>query len=334
MTGKHEANTLTDWERAEIDRANASDLVPVVFVHGLWLLSSSWQRWGQLFEANGYTTLAPGWPDDPATVQDAKAHPEVFAHKMVQGVTDHYLAAISHLQKKPAVIGHSFGGLIVQKIAGEGVVAATVAIDNAPFKGVLPLPISSLKSASPVLGNPLNRGKAIALTFDQFKYGWANNLDDSEARELYETFHVPASGAPLFQAAVASFNPFGGETQLDSKNPQRGHCSSSPVTVITPCRRRSPTPAARSSQRTPVSPRSNTSRAAADSKFYIFFSCRFLKFVSYRDSLTSGVATCLSRCPPQFVKRMSFLRQGVFPTQRPFEVMSPGRLCARCDSSP
>jgi non-heme chloroperoxidase len=222
MTGKHEANTLTDWEKAEIDRANASGLVPVVFAHGLWLLSSSWQRWRQLFEANGYTTLAPGWPDDPATVQDAKAHPEVFAHKMVQGVTDHYLAAISQLNKKPAVIGHSFGGLIVQKIAGEGVAAATVAIDNAPFKGVLPLPISSLKSASPVLGNPLNRGKAIALTFDQFKYGWANNLDDTEARELYETFHVPASGAPLFQAAVANFNPFGGETQLDSKNPERG----------------------------------------------------------------------------------------------------------------
>jgi pimeloyl-ACP methyl ester carboxylesterase len=222
MSGKHEANTLTDWEKAEIDRANASGLVPVVFVHGLWLLSSSWQRWRELFEGNGYTTLAPGWPDDPATVEEAKAHPEVFAHKMVQAVTDHYLAAISRLQKKPVVIGHSFGGLIVQKIAGEGVAAVTVAIDNAPFKGVLPLPISSLKSAAPVLGNPLNLGKAIALTFDQFKYGWANNLDDTEAHELYESFHVPASGAPLFQAAVANFNPFGGETHVDSKNADRG----------------------------------------------------------------------------------------------------------------
>jgi pimeloyl-ACP methyl ester carboxylesterase len=222
MTGKHEATTLTDWEKAEIDRANASGLVPVVFVHGLWLLSSSWQRWRELFEGNGYTTLAPGWPDDPATVEEAKAHPEVFAHKMVQAVTDHYLAAISRLQKKPVVIGHSFGGLIVQKIAGEGVAAVTVAIDNAPFKGVLPLPISSLKSAAPVLGNPLNLGKAIALTFDQFKYGWANNLDDTEAHELYESFHVPASGAPLFQAAVANFNPFGGETHVDSKNADRG----------------------------------------------------------------------------------------------------------------
>ncbi len=223
MSGKHEAEiVLTDWERAEIDRANDSGLSPVLFVHGLWLLSSSWQRWRDLFEANGYITLAPGWPDDPATVEEAYANPDVFAHKMVQGVTDHYLNAISQLTRKPAVIGHSFGGLIVQKIAGEGVASATVAIDNAPFKGVLPLPISALKSASPVLGNPANHGKAIALTFDQFKYGWANNLEETEARALFETFHVPASGAPLFQAAVANFNPFGGEARVDHKNPDRG----------------------------------------------------------------------------------------------------------------
>jgi len=223
VTGKHEAGVaITDWERAEIDRANASGLAPVMFIHGLWLLSSSWQRWRDLFEANGYTTIAPGWPDDPPSVAEAREHPEVFAHKMVQDVTDHYLNAISELAKKPAVIGHSFGGLIAQKIAGEGASAATVAIDNAPFKGVLALPISSLKSASPVLGNPTNHGKAIALTLDQFKYGWANNLDDAEAKELYETYHVAASGAPLFQAAVANFNLFGGETRVDHANPERG----------------------------------------------------------------------------------------------------------------
>ena len=209
MTGRHEpTTTLTDWERSEIDRANASGLVPVMFVHGLWLLSSSWQRWRELFEPNGYTTLAPGWPDDPATVEEAYQNPEVFAHKMVQQVTDHYLNAVSQLEKKPAVVGHSFGGLIAQKLAGEGVSAATVAIDNAPFKGVLPLPISSLKSAFPVLGNPANRGKAIALTLEQFKFGWANNLNEDEARELYETFHVPASGGPcsrpLLQTSICS----------------------------------------------------------------------------------------------------------------------------------
>ena len=217
-----EGSTLADWERVEIARANDSDLTPVVFVHGLWLLSSSWQAWRDLFEDNGYITLAPGWPDDPDTVTEAREHPEAFAKKMVQQVTDHYLEVIAALDRAPVVIGHSFGGLIAQKIAGEGVAAATVSIDNAPFKGVLPLPASTLKSSAPVLANPANAGRAVSLTFEQFQYGWANALDDVEARRLYEIFHVPAAGAPLFQAAFANFNPFGGDTAVDSKNPERG----------------------------------------------------------------------------------------------------------------
>ena len=217
-----EGSTLADWERVEIARANDSDLTPVVFVHGLWLLSSSWQAWRDLFEDNGYITLAPGWPDDPDTVTEAREHPEAFAKKMVQQVTDHYLEVIAALDRAPVVIGHSFGGLIAQKIAGAGVAAATVSIDNAPFKGVLPLPVSTLKSSAPVLGNPANAGRAVSLTFEQFQYGWANALDDVEARRLYEIFHVPAAGAPLFQAAFANFNPFGGDTAVDSKNPERG----------------------------------------------------------------------------------------------------------------
>lgn len=219
--------SLTEAEVDQISRANEFGLTPVVFVHGLWLLSSSWQHWRDFFETNGYATIAPGWPDDPATLTEAYANPDVFAHKMVQGVTDHYLEAISRLAKKPAVIGHSFGGLISLKIAGAGAAFATVSIDNAPFKGVLPLPLSSLKSAAPVLGNPRNHGRAISLTFEQFTYGWANNLDEAEARHLYETYHVPASGAPLFQAAVANFNPFGGATTVQADNPHRG-----PVLVI------------------------------------------------------------------------------------------------------
>lgn len=215
------ASTVTAAEQVEIERANASGLTPVVFVHGLWLLSSSWQRWRDLFEANGYTTIAPGWPDDPATVAEAFENPEVFAHKKVQAVTDHYLDAIRLLAKKPAVVGHSFGGLISQKIAGSGASVATVSIDNAPFRGILPLPISALRSSFPVLGNPANYGKAVALTFDQFKYGWANNLDEAEARELHETYHVPAPGLPLFQAAVSNFNPVS-QTRVDAKNPDRG----------------------------------------------------------------------------------------------------------------
>ncbi|MCU1559030.1 MAG: alpha/beta hydrolase [Microbacteriaceae bacterium] len=219
-------NGLTETELDEIALANEKGSRPVVFVHGLWLLSSSWDRWRALFEDNGYATLAPGWPDDPATVEAAKNDPSVFAHKMVQQVTDHYLEAISKLDRQPVVIGHSFGGLISLKIAGEGVASSTIAIDNAPFQGVLPLPVSSLKSSAPVLANPTNIGKAVALTLEQFTYGWANNLDAAEAKELWETYHVPAPGAPLFQAATANINPFS-ETKVDTRNDARG-----PVLII------------------------------------------------------------------------------------------------------
>jgi non-heme chloroperoxidase len=205
----------------EIERANATGLTPVVFIHGLWLLPSSWERWAAVFEEAGYAALTPGWPDDPETVAEAKAHPEVFAHKTVGQVADHYAEVIGQLKKKPAVIGHSFGGLLTQIVAGRGLSAASVAIDPAPFRGVLPLPFSALKSASPVLGNPANRNRAVPLTYEQFRFGFANAVTEDEAKELYETFAVPASGAPLFQAAAANLNPWT-EAKVDTKNPDRG----------------------------------------------------------------------------------------------------------------
>jgi pimeloyl-ACP methyl ester carboxylesterase len=205
----------------QIDQANASDRTPVVFIHGLWLLPSSWDRWAGVFEEAGYTALTPGWPDDPETVDEAKAHPEVFAHKTVGQVADHYAEVIGELRRKPAVIGHSFGGLLTQIVAGRGLSAASVAIDPAPFRGVLPLPLSALKSASPVIGNPANRNRAIPLTYEQFRFAFANAVSEAEARELYETFAVPASGVPLFQAATANLNPWT-EAKVDSKNPDRG----------------------------------------------------------------------------------------------------------------
>jgi non-heme chloroperoxidase len=208
-------------ETEQVERANAAGLTPVVFIHGLWLLPSSWDRWATVFEEAGYTALTPGWPDDPETVEEANAHPEVFAHKTVGQVADHYADVIGRLEKKPAVIGHSFGGLVTQIIAGRGLSAASVAIDPAPFRGVLPLPISALKSASPALSNPANRNRAVPLTFEQFRFGWGNAVSEDEAKELYETFSVPAPGAPLFQAASANLNPWT-EAKVDSKNPERG----------------------------------------------------------------------------------------------------------------
>src|SRR3954463_2451570 len=205
----------------QLERANASGLQPIVFIHGLWLLPSSWDRWGTLFEEAGYTTVSPGWPDDPDTVEEANANPEVFAHKSVGQVADSYAEVIGRLDKKPALIGHSFGGLLVQMVAGRGLAAATVAIDPAPIRGVLPLPISALKSAAPVLANPANHGRAVPLTFEQFRFGFANAVSEEEAHQLYETFAVPASGAPLFQAATANLNPWT-EVKVDSENPDRG----------------------------------------------------------------------------------------------------------------
>src|SRR5207237_35861 len=193
----------------------------VVFVHGLWLLPSSWDLWATLFEEAGYTALTPGWPDDPETVAEANASPEVFAHKSVGQVADHFETILCGLNRKPAVIGHSFGGLLAQILAGRGLSSATVAIDPAPFRGVLPLPFSALKSAWPVLGNPANRNRAIPLTYEQFRFGFANAVSEAEAKELYETFAVPASGAPLFQAAAANLNPWT-EAKVDTDNPERG----------------------------------------------------------------------------------------------------------------
>src|SRR5947209_6975240 len=199
---------ITEHEEQQIERANASGLTPVVFVHGLWLLPSSWDRWATVFEEAGFTALTPGWPDDPETVSEANANPGTFAHKGVGDVADHLENVVRKLDRKPAVIGHSFGGLLAQILAGRSLSAATVAIDPAPFRGVLPLPISALKSASPVLGNPVNYNKAVPLTYEQFRFGFANAVNEDEAKELYEQFAVPASGKPLFEAAAANLNPW------------------------------------------------------------------------------------------------------------------------------
>src|SRR2546427_4909499 len=212
---------ITSYEAEQIDTANAAGKSPVVLIHGLWLLPSSWDRWRSAFEEADYTTLAPSWPDDPNTVEEANRHPDVLAHKTVGQVADHFEDVIGRLTKKPALVGHSFGGLLAQILAGRGIAAATVAIDPAPFRGVLPLPISALRSAAPVLGNPANHGRAIPLTYEQFRFSFANAVSEEEAKELYGTFAVPASGVPLFQAATANLNPWT-EVKVKTKNPDRG----------------------------------------------------------------------------------------------------------------
>ena len=214
-------SSITAHEAEQVAQANATGRVPVVFVHGLWLLPSSWDRWAELFRAAGYAPLTPGWPDDPETTAQANANPQVFAGKSIGQVADHFASITGTLTKKPVIIGHSFGGLLAQILAGRGLAAATVAIDPAPFRGVLPLPISALRSASAALGNPANRHRAVPLTYDQFRYAFANAVTEEEAKNLYETFAVPAPGLPLFQAAAANLNPWT-EVKVDTENPDRG----------------------------------------------------------------------------------------------------------------
>jgi pimeloyl-ACP methyl ester carboxylesterase len=215
------ATSIPQHTLDDIADVNGTGLTPVVFIHGLWLLPSSWDRWAEVFKAAGYAPITPGWPDDPETVAEANAHPEVLANKTVGQVADHYGEVIEKLDKRPAVIGHSFGGLLAMIVAGRGLSIATVAIDAAPFRGVLPLPISALRSSAPVLTNPSNRHKAVPLTYEQFRYAFANAVSEEEAHELYDTFAVPAPGAPLFQAATANLNPWT-EVKVDTENPYRG----------------------------------------------------------------------------------------------------------------
>ncbi|MDO9458045.1 alpha/beta hydrolase [Nocardioides sp.] len=220
--------TVTTREAAEVAAANASGRRPVVFVHGLWLLAGSWDPWRARFEEEGYATVAVDWPGDQPTVAEAHSNAASLAGTSVADVADHVAEVIGGLDQQPIVVGHSFGGLLVQIIAGRGIAAGTVTIDPAPSKGVLPLPFSALKAAFPVLGNPLNRGRTVTLTFGEFRYGFANAVPEQEARHLYETLHTPAPGRPLFQAATANVVPWSTATRADHRNPERG-----PMLVVT-----------------------------------------------------------------------------------------------------
>lgn len=194
---------------------------PVVFVHGLWLHSTSWRPWVELFREAGYDPIAPEWPGIPDTVAEARATPERFGNHGVEDVTNHFAGIIGGLDASPVVIGHSFGGLIAQQLLDRKLARAAVAIDPAPIKGVLPLPLSALKVASITLRNPANRKRAVALNREQFRYGFGNALPQQESDELFDRWTIPTPGRPLFEAAFANVSR-GRATRVDVANPDRG----------------------------------------------------------------------------------------------------------------
>ena len=192
----------------------------IVFIHGLWIHSSSWQPWMDFFSQHGYETMNPGWPGDAATVAGCRSSPQPIANRSVREIADAYAEVVTSLPEPPIVIGHSFGGLIAQIILARGIASAGVAIDPAPIKGVWQLPLAALKSSLPVLGNPFNVKKAVSLSYEQFRYSFANAVPGIEARDLYEKWTIPAPARPLFQAAFATFA--GTDTKVNTANTSRG----------------------------------------------------------------------------------------------------------------
>jgi pimeloyl-ACP methyl ester carboxylesterase len=198
-----------------------AERTPVVFIHGLWLHATSWGPWLELFRDAGYEPIAPGWPGEPSTVEEARDQPDAVANMSIDDATSHFAQIIGSLEAKPVIIGHSFGGLFTEKLLGQDLGVAAVAIDPAQIKGVLPLPVAQLRAALPALGNPANLHKAVSLTAKQFRFGFGNELSEAESDELFDRWAIPGPARVVFQAAAANF-ALHSQAKVNTANDKRG----------------------------------------------------------------------------------------------------------------
>jgi pimeloyl-ACP methyl ester carboxylesterase len=198
----------------------ANQSPPIVLIHGLWTIPSCWSLFKNYLEERGHTVYAPAWPRIQDDVEVMWKNPSMLKGMGITEIVDYYEKYIRSLSEPPVLIGHSFGGLIVQLLLDRGLGCAGVAIASASPKGVFKITFSMIKSLSPLVFNPFNYYKTVTPAFDKFYYAVANTLPEQEARELFDDLTIPASGRLIFQAATANLNPWAA-SKVNYRNNQR-----------------------------------------------------------------------------------------------------------------
>lgn len=193
----------------------------IVLVHGLWVTPRSWEHWIERYQAEGYQVLAPAYPGLEVEVEALNADPSPIESLTEAAVVERFADVVHELERPPILIGHSFGGLIVQILLDHGFGAAGVAIDSVPPQGIRTLPPSQAKSAFPVLHNPANHHRAVPFTPDQFHYAFTNTLGDDESAVVYERYHVPAPGRFIWDGVLANFAPGHHGSYVNFRNDDR-----------------------------------------------------------------------------------------------------------------
>ena len=199
----------------------ATPATPAVFIHGLWLHATSWGPWLDLFREAGYEPVAPGWPHEPDTVAAAREQPELVANTSIDEAVEHYATIIAGLGAPPVIIGHSFGGLITEKLLGQGIGAAGVAIDPAQIKGVLPLPLAQLRAGLPALGNPANLHRAVSLTRVRVPVRLRQRRHGAGVRRAVRPVDDPVAGATPVPGGRRQLRAaLGGQGQHGERDPR------------------------------------------------------------------------------------------------------------------